>query len=100
MSGGNAQKLLLARELDQGASVIVAHSPTRGLDVQARKSVHMSLLEAAREGAACILVSEDLEEVLGLSTTIAVMNRGKFAGVLQQEEITREGIGELMLGHA
>ena len=100
LSGGNAQKLLLARELDQGASVIVAHSPTRGLDVQARKSVHMSLLEAARKGAACILVSEDLEEVLGLSTTIAVMNRGEFAGILQQEEITRERIGELMLGHA
>lgn len=100
LSGGNAQKLLLARELGQGASVIIAHSPTRGLDVQACKAVHSSLIEAARAGAACVLVSEDLEEVLGLSTTVAVMNRGRITGTLRAGEIKRERIGELMLGHA
>lgn len=100
LSGGNAQKLLLSRELDHGASVIIAHSPTRGLDVQARKTVHTSLLEAVRGGAACILISEDLEEVLGLSTTLAVMNRGRIAGTLDAGEGARERVGELMLGHA
>lgn len=100
LSGGNAQKLLLARELDEEASVIIAHSPTRGLDVQACKTVHTSLLNSARSGAACVLISEDLEEILGLSTTIAVMNGGRIAGILNREDATRERIGELMLGHA
>lgn len=100
LSGGNAQKLLLSRELDDGASVIIAHSPTRGLDIQARNTVHSLLLEAVRGGAACILISEDLEEVLGLSTTVAVMIKGRIAGMLTTGEGARARVGELMLGHA
>jgi simple sugar transport system ATP-binding protein len=100
LSGGNAQKLLLSRELDHGASVVIAHSPTRGLDVQARNIVHSWLLEAVRGGTACILISEDLEEVLGLSTTVAVMVQGKIAGTLNAGEGARVRVGELMLGHA
>lgn len=100
LSGGNAQKLLLSRELDDGASVIIAHSPTRGLDIQARNTVHSSLLEAVRGGAACILISEDLEEVLGLSTTVAVMIQGRIGGMLTTGEGARARVGELMLGHA
>ncbi len=100
LSGGNAQKLLLARELRGGASVLVAHSPTRGLDVSACRTVHDLLAEAADAGTACVLISEDLEEVLTLSTVIAVISRGRLAGEFAAGEVSRAEIGRLMLGHA
>lgn len=100
LSGGNAQKLLLARELTDGASVLVAHSPTRGLDVKACKTVHALIKKAVENGAACLLISEDLEEVMNLSTRIAVMSHGAIVGVLPATDATREKIGTLMLGHA
>jgi simple sugar transport system ATP-binding protein len=100
LSGGNAQKLLLARELNQDASVLVAHSPTRGLDVRAYQAVHESILEAARSGTACLLISEDLDEVLRLSTRIAVISRGEIHGPFSANKINRSRIGEFMAGHA
>ena len=100
LSGGNAQKLLLSRELDENASVLVVHSPTHGLDVNAYQTVHRFLQQAADKGAACVLISEDLEEVLALSTTIAVISRGRIVGEFAAETVTREEIGKLMLGHA
>ena len=100
LSGGNAQKLLLARELGKGMEIIVAHSPTRGLDVQASLAVHALLQQAVREGAACVLISEDLEEILTLSTWVAVMSRGRIVGEFPVDQATREKIGSLMLGHA
>lgn len=100
LSGGNAQKLLLARELTDTAGVLVTHSPTRGLDVRACQAVHTSLVQRVRDGAACLLISEDLEEVLQLSTHLAVMSRGKLTGPFEAGEVTRERIGELMAGHA
>ena len=100
LSGGNAQKLLLARELRGEASVLIAHSPTRGLDVSACRTVHNLLQGAADAGAACVLISEDLEEVLALSTTIAVISRGRLVGAFAAGEVSRAEIGRLMLGHA
>ena len=100
LSGGNAQKLLLARELRGEASVLIAHSPTRGLDVSACRTVHDLLLGAADAGTACVLISEDLEEVLALSTTIAVISRGMLVGEYAAGEVSRAEIGRLMLGHA
>ena len=100
LSGGNAQKLLLARELRGEASVLVAHSPTRGLDVSACRTVHDLLQGAADAGTACVLISEDLEEVLALSTTVAVISRGRLVGEFAAGEVSRAEIGRLMLGHA
>ncbi|MDE0203430.1 MAG: ABC transporter ATP-binding protein [Rhodospirillaceae bacterium] len=100
LSGGNAQKLLLARELKGEASVLIAHSPTRGLDVSACRTVHDLLQGAADAGTACVLISEDLEEVLALSTTIAVISRGRLVGEFAAGEVSRAEIGRLMLGHA
>ncbi|HVR66731.1 MAG TPA: ABC transporter ATP-binding protein [Verrucomicrobiae bacterium] len=99
LSGGNAQKLLLARELDAGVSILLAHSPARGLDVKATAFVQVAIRRAVAAGAACLLISEDLEEILALSDRIAVMSRGRIvaecpAGVSSGE------IGALMLGHA
>ena len=99
-AGGNAQKLLLARELRGEASVLIAHLPTRGLDVSACRTVHDLLLGAADAGTACVLISEDLEEVLALSTTIAVISRGTLVGEYAAGEVSRAEIGRLTLGHA
>jgi simple sugar transport system ATP-binding protein len=99
LSGGNAQKLLLARELAPGLRVLVAHSPTRGLDVRACAFVHAAIRTAVADGAACLLLSEDLEEVLALSDRIVVMSRGRLVGEVPAGT-SPERIGALMLGHA
>lgn len=100
LSGGNAQKVLLARELDDGLKVLVAHSPSRGLDVKATEYVRDAIREAVEEGAACLLISEDLPEVMTLSHRVAVMNGGAIAGIRPIEDVTPEWIGGLLTGHA
>lgn len=100
LSGGNAQKLLLARELDAGLSVLVAHSPTRGLDVQATAAVHAALQRVAADGAACVVISEDLEEVFSIATRIAVISRGRLVGEMSSADADRDRVGALMLDHA
>ncbi len=99
LSGGNAQKLLLSRELGHDTSVMIAHSPTRGLDVNAYQTVHNLIQQAADRRTACVLISEDLEEVLAISTTIAVISRGRIVGEFAADQVSREEIGKLMLGH-
>ena len=99
-SGGNAQKLLLARELAEGGGILIAHAPTRGLDVRACQAVHRALVAAVEAGAACLLISEDLDEVLQLSNRVAVMSRGRIAGPFPIAETDRAEIGALMAGHA
>jgi len=98
LSGGNAQKAVLARELDIEARLIIAHSPTRGLDVAACRYVHDRLVEATARGAGVLLISEDLEEILALSDHIHVISRGKLATTANAKP-RREDIGALMLGH-
>jgi simple sugar transport system ATP-binding protein len=100
LSGGNAQKLLLARELSGGTSVLVAHSPTRGLDVKACHAVHSLIKQSVEMGVACLLISEDLEEIMALSNRIAVMSRGQIVGECPAKEATPEKLGSLMMGHA
>ncbi|MGI9303773.1 MAG: ABC transporter ATP-binding protein [Gammaproteobacteria bacterium] len=100
LSGGNAQKLLLARELNGQTSVLVAHSPTRGLDVRAYETVHETIIACVKTGAACLLISEDLDEIMQLSTRVAVMSRGVLHGPYSMADTNRARIGELMAGHA
>ena len=100
LSGGNAQKLLLARELSNDSRLLIAHSPTRGLDVKACHTVHSLIRESAEKGMGCLLISEDLEEVLSLSNQILIMSRGEIVGSFQAGEATPEKIGVLMIGHA
>lgn len=99
LSGGNAQKVLLARELDAGMKVLVAHSPSRGLDMKATLFVRNAIKQAVEGGAACLLISEDLNEVLSLSHRVAVMNRGAIAGCRAIGEVTPQWIGALLAGH-
>ena len=98
LSGGNQQKVVIAREMSRGFSVLLASQPTRGVDVGAIEFIHKQLLEARAAGKAILLVSAELNEVLALSDRIAVMYRGKFAVVMPASEATEDALGEYMIG--
>jgi simple sugar transport system ATP-binding protein len=99
LSGGNAQKLVLARELSGAPRVLLAHSPTRGLDVRACAAVHRALRDAVEHDTAVLLISEDLDEVLAIADRIGVINRGRIVGEYDAPA-ERQAIGRLMVGHA
>jgi len=99
LSGGNAQKLVLARELGRQPNVIVAHSPSRGLDVRATAAVRARLLAAREAGVAVLLISDDLDEVLSLSDRIGVMTRGRIVAEFEAPA-DRRAVGSAMVGHA
>jgi simple sugar transport system ATP-binding protein len=99
LSGGNMQKLILGRALDPDPIVILANQPTRGLDVGAVSYVHGRLLQARDRGAAILLISEDLEEILALSDRILVISKGRLSSPSKRGQRTVQELGELMAGH-
>lgn len=98
LSGGNLQKVMLARELAGKPAVLIASQPTRGLDVGAMEYVHQRILEERERGAAVLLISEDLDEIFALSDRIAVLFEGEVMGEAAVEEASREQIGLWMSG--
>ncbi|MBP8639382.1 MAG: ABC transporter ATP-binding protein [Oscillospiraceae bacterium] len=98
MSGGNQQKLIIARELSDNAKVIVASQPTRGLDIGATEFVRGMLVEQRNAGKSVVLISADLEEIMALSDRIAVLFGGRIVGLLNRSEATIDRIGLLMGG--
>ena len=98
LSGGNIQRLILAREISGNPRLIVASHPTYGLDVGATEQIRRLLLEQRKNGAAVLLISEDLEEVLSLSDRIIVMFNGTFIGEMPAEKANVDEIGLLMAG--
>lgn len=100
LSGGNMQKVMLARTLSQDPRVVIASQPTRGLDVGATDYVRTKLLEQRDNGAGVLLLSEDLEEIMALSDRIAVIYGGRIMGVLPAHEATAEKLGLMMAGSA
>jgi simple sugar transport system ATP-binding protein len=98
LSGGNVQKVVLAREFSGEPVVLIAASPTRGLDVSSIETVHAYLREAASTGVGVLLLSEDLDEILALADRIAVMYEGSIAGEREAESATVEELGLLMAG--
>ncbi len=98
LSGGNLQKLIVARELAQETPFLIAAEPTRGVDVGAMEMIHGELLRRRQEGGAILLVSSELSEVLKLSDRILVMLEGKIVGELSAEAATEEKISLLMAG--
>ena len=98
LSGGNAQKLVLAREFGRVPRVVLAHSPSRGLDVRASAEVHARLLAARDAGAAVLLISEDLDEVLALADRVGVMARGRIVAEFEQPA-DRLSVGQAMVDH-
>lgn len=95
LSGGNQQKVVLAKWLARRPRVVVLDEPTRGIDVGARSSIYDTIMQLAREGVAVIVVSSDLEEVLGVSNRILVMAQGKQAGILDRKDANDVSVMEL-----
>lgn len=98
LSGGNIQKIVLARELSRKPRTIIAAQPTRGLDIGAAEYVREQLIIQRNEGTAVLLISEDLDEIFALSDRIAVIYEGKIMGILSREDATKEKVGLLMAG--
>jgi simple sugar transport system ATP-binding protein len=96
LSGGNQQKLVLARELDGQPELVVAENPTRGLDVHASRAIHERLVRAAQAGAGIVIYSSDLDEVMSLATRIVAMHAGR----LIEPPLDRDAVGRAMLGVA
>jgi len=98
LSGGNQQKVIIARELSRPIQLLVASQPTRGLDVGSIEYIHKRIVQKREEGCAVLLVSPELDEILELSDRIAVMFRGKVIAVVDGDDATKEHIGLLMAG--
>lgn len=98
LSGGNLQRLILAREISCSPKLMIAVHPTRGLDVSATESVHRMLLEQRENGAAILLISEDLDELTAISDRLAVIYEGEIMGIVKPKEVTLEEIGLMMAG--
>jgi ABC-type uncharacterized transport system ATPase subunit len=98
LSGGNQQKVIIARELSRPIHLLIASQPTRGLDVGSIEYIHKQILAKRDSGTAVLLVSTELDEIIELSDRIAVMFRGKIVAVVPSENATKEYIGLLMAG--
>jgi len=100
LSGGNQQKVVIAREMGRAFDVLLAAQPTRGVDVGAIEFIHSQLRAAREAGKAILLVSADLSEVLALADRVAVMYRGRFVTVLPAGDCSAEQLGPYMTGAA
>ncbi len=98
LSGGNQQKVIVAREFNRPIKLLIASQPTRGLDVGSVEYIHTQILEKRDQGCAVLLVSSELDEIMALSDRIAVMYRGKIVDILPAAQATKEGVGLLMAG--
>ncbi len=98
LSGGNIQKLILARELGRKPQVLIAAQPTRGVDIGATEYIHQRLLEERSKGTAILLISEDLDEILALSDRVIVMYEGRVIGEMPRENVDIRQLGALMAG--
>ena len=98
LSGGNQQKLMAARELEQNPAVLVAHGPTKGLDPEAAKAMRDRCFAAAQAGGAVVVISADLDEVADLAHRIIVLYRGVVTDAFPCEDMTPERLGAAMSG--
>jgi ribose transport system ATP-binding protein len=92
MSGGNQQKLLLAKIMEVEPDIIIIDEPTRGIDVGTKQQIYHFIAALAREGRSIIVISSEMPEVIGLCTRVAVMREGRMVGVLEGEEISEQVI--------
>jgi general nucleoside transport system ATP-binding protein len=100
LSGGNQQKVVVAREFSRPVRLVIAAQPTRGLDVGSIEYIHRRIVEQRDAGAAIVIISTELDEVLAVGDRIAIMLGGEIVGVLEGEEATYERVGMLMGGAA
>lgn len=100
LSGGNQQKVILAREVDNGSELLIMDQPTRGLDLGAINNIHTNILTERKKGKSILLVSTELSEIFELCDRIAVIYKGSFMGIYHHDELTTEKIGLLMAGYS
>jgi general nucleoside transport system ATP-binding protein len=98
LSGGNQQKMVVAREFSRPIQLLIAAQPTRGIDVGSIEFIHQQIVAKRDEGVAVVLVSSELDEILALSDRIAVMYKGEIIDIVDRDDATREGLGLLMAG--
>ncbi|MCJ7620023.1 MAG: ABC transporter ATP-binding protein, partial [Anaerolineae bacterium] len=98
LSGGNQQKLIVAREFSRPIRLLIAAQPTRGLDVGSVEYIHQQLVRKRDDGVAVLLVSAELDEIMALSDRIAVMYEGRIVGTMDADKVTREELGLMMAG--
>ena len=100
LSGGNQQKIVLAKWLASNPKVLILDEPTRGIDVGAKAEVHALMSQLAQAGMGIIMISSELPEILGMSDRILVMHEGRVAGILDRAGATQERIISLASGQA
>ena len=100
LSGGNQQKVVLAKWLSMEPKVLIFDEPTRGVDVGAKTEIYTLMRGLADHGVAILMISSDLEEVIGVSDRMAVMHEGSIAGILQRDRFSEETIMQLAVGHS
>src|SRR5207302_7795232 len=100
LSGGNQQKVALARWLATKPAVLILDEPTQGIDVAAKAEIHRLMGDLAQQGLAILMISSELPEILGMSDRIAVMHGGRIKSILSRSEATQQRILELALGSA
>jgi simple sugar transport system ATP-binding protein len=98
LSGGNQQKVIVAREMSRPIRLLVINQPTRGLDVGSIEFIHKRIIEARNQGVAVLLISAELDEILSLSDRIGVMYNGRMVKELPATEANREALGRFMMG--
>ena len=98
LSGGNQQKIVLAKWLALEPKVLIFDEPTRGIDVGAKAEIYELMRQLARAGVALMVISSDMEEVLGISDRVAVMHEGRITGILEREQCSEESIMQLAVG--
>jgi general nucleoside transport system ATP-binding protein len=98
LSGGNQQKVIVAREISSNPKLLIASQPTRGVDIGASEFIHNQLVKVRNEGKAILLVSADLDEVISLSDRIGVIYKGKIIQEFSRENAVKEKIGFFMMG--
>jgi simple sugar transport system ATP-binding protein len=98
LSGGNQQKLIVAREFSRELKLLIAAQPTRGIDVGSIEFIHNQIVQKRDEGVAVLVVSAELDEIMALSDRIAVMYHGKVVATVNNGDLTREQLGLLMAG--
>ena len=98
LSGGNQQKVVLAKWLALSPRVLIFDEPTRGIDVGAKSEIYALIRKLAGEGVSIIAISSEMEEVLGISDRLAVMHEGRIAGILNRDQFTEETVMRLATG--
>ena len=98
MSGGNQQKAIIAREIEEHAKLIIFVQPTRGLDIGAIEYIHKQILAEREKGVAILLISLELDEIMNLADTIGVLYNGEFLKIADASTMTSHDVGRYMMG--